>query len=197
MSRARNRSRGTAAIRPQPLWAALAVALGTAAILWLMGRPPICRCGTVELWVASTSSAKTSQMLADWYSTSHVLHGILFFAAFALILRRVSVERRFLLAVALEAAWELIENSPVIINRYRHATVAVGYTGDSILNSMSDIAMMGLGFWLARKLPWQATLVIAIVLELVPLAVIRDNLLLNVWQLIAPNAQLRAWQAGG
>ena len=197
MSR-RPRSRGAGTrMRWQPLAAALGVAIGTAAILWLMGRPPICRCGTVELWVASASSSKTSQMLTDWYSTSHVLHGILFFGVFALALRRVSVERRFLLAVAVEAAWELVENSPVIINRYREATVALGYTGDSILNSMSDIAMMGIGFWLARKLPWQVTVALAIVLELVPLYFIRDNLFLNVWMLIAPNAQVRAWQAGG
>lgn len=197
MTRKPGKARGGGAMRPQPLWAALGVAIGTAAMLWLMGRPPICTCGTIDLWVGSASSPKTSQMLADWYSTSHVLHGILFFAAFALLLRRVSVERRFLLAVALEAAWELVENSPVIINRYRHATVAQGYNGDSILNSMSDIAMMGLGFWLARKLPWQATVALAVILELVPLYVIRDNLLLNVWMLVAPNAQVRAWQAGG
>ena len=184
-------------MRWQPLAAALGVMVATAAILWLMGRPPICRCGTIELWVGSATSPNTSQMLSDWYSTSHVLHGILFFAFFALILRNLSVERRFLIAVMVEAAWELVENSPVIINRYREATVAMGYSGDSILNSMSDIAMMGVGFWLTRKLPWQVTLALVIVLELVPLYVIRDNLLLNIWMLIAPNAQVRAWQAGG
>ena len=197
MSRRPAKRSAGARMRWQPFAAALGVVLGTAAILWLMGRPPICRCGVVDLWVASASSPKTSQMLTDWYSTSHVLHGILFFAVFAVLFRRVSVERRFLLAVALEAAWELVENSPVIINRYREATVALGYTGDSILNSMSDIAMMGVGFWLARKLPWWVTVVLAILLELVPLYVIRDNLLLNIWMLIAPNAQIRGWQAGG
>jgi hypothetical protein len=184
-------------MRWQPLAAALGVALGAAAILYLMGRPPICRCGSVDLWVASASSPRTSQMLADWYSASHMLHGILFFGLFALVLRNLAVERRFLLAVGVEAAWELIENSPVIINRYREETVALGYTGDSILNSMSDIAMMGIGFWIARKLPWQATVALALVLELVPLYVIRDNLTLNVWMLLTPNAQVRAWQAGG
>ena len=190
--------RGTATrMRWQPLAAALGVAIAAAAILWLMGRPLIARSGAIDLWVASASSSKTSQMLFDWYSASHVLHGILLFAALTLLFRRVSVERRFLLAVVLEAAWELVENSPVIIARYREVTVALGYSGETILNSMSEIAMMGVGFWLARKLPWWATLMLAIVLELVPLYVIRDNLTLNVWMLIAPNAEVRAWQGGG
>jgi hypothetical protein len=136
-------------------------------------------------------------MLADWYSFSHVIHGILFYVLLALLLKRVPTERRFLFATALEAAWELVENSPVIIDRYREATIALGYTGDSILNSVSDILMMGLGFWLARKLPVWASVALVIVLELIPLHVIRDNLTLNVWMLVAPNEAVRAWQGGG
>ena len=179
----------------RPLLAALLLVLAAAAILWLMGRPPICSCGRIEWWGAV--GPEQSQMLADWYSFSHVIHGILFYALFALVLKKVPVERRFLYATALEAAWELIENSPVIINRYREATIALGYTGDSILNSVSDILMMGLGFWLARKLPVWASVVLVIVLELIPLHVIRDNLTLNVWMLVAPNEAVRAWQGGG
>ena len=178
----------------RPLIAVLLVALATAAVLWLIGRPPTCTCGRVELW--GPYGREQSQMLADWYSLSHVIHGVLFYAAFALVLKKVPVERRFLYAVGLEAAWELVENSPVIINRYREATIALGYTGDSILNSLSDIAMMGVGFWLARKLPIWATVVLVIILELIPLHVIRDNLTLNIWMLLAPNGTIRSWQAG-
>jgi len=177
--------------------AAIILLIATAAILLAMGRPPICTCGMVDLWVAQANSSKTSQMLSDWYSASHIVHGFLFYAALWLAVRKWPVERRFLIALGVEAGWELLENTPMIINRYREATAALGYTGDSVLNSMSDIAMMGLGFLLARKLPVWAAVVVVIVLELVPLFIIRDNLTLNVWMLLAPNDALKAWQAGG
>ena len=135
-------------------------------------------------------------MLADWYSPSHIVHGFLFYAALWLAARRWPVERRFLVALLVEAAWEIIENTPMIINRYREATAALGYNGDSVLNSLSDIAMMGLGFLLARKLPLWVSIVVVLVLELVPLFVIRDNLTLNVWMLLAPNDAIKAWQTG-
>jgi hypothetical protein len=106
-------------------------------------------------------------------------------------------ERRFLFALTIEAAWEIVENTPMIINRYREATTALGYTGDSVLNSLSDIAMMGLGFLLARRLPVWVSVMIALVLEVVPLITIRDNLTLNVWMLLAPNDAVKAWQSGG
>ena len=178
------------------IFAAYAIVITAAAILLAMGRPPICKCGTIDLWVASTTSSKTSQMLADWYSPSHIVHGFLFFGALWLVARRWPVERRFLAALVVEAAWEVAENTPMVINRYREATASLGYTGDSVLNSLSDMAMMGLGFFLARKLPLWAAITVVIVLELVPLYTIRDNLTLNVWMLLAPNATIKAWQAG-
>ena len=135
-------------------------------------------------------------MLADWYSPSHIVHGFLFFGALWLVARRWPVERRFLAALVVEAAWEVAENTPMVINRYREATASLGYTGDSVLNSLSDMAMMGLGFFLARKLPLWAAITVVIVLELVPLYTIRDNLTLNVWMLLAPNHAMMAWQAG-
>ena len=182
----------------RPARAALAVAFivaASAALLYLMGRPPICTCGEIDLWVGQVNSSRTSQMLSDWYSPSHIVHGFLFYAALWLVARKWPVERRFVAAVTIEAAWEIVENTPMIINRYREATAALGYTGDSVLNSVSDIAMMALGFLIARKLPFWWAVAVVIALELIPLAVIRDNLTLNVWMLLAPNEAITAWQA--
>jgi hypothetical protein len=134
-------------------------------------------------------------MLADWYSFSHVVHGLVFYALLWLVARRTSVEWRFLAALAVEAAWEVIENTPMVIDRYRTATAALGYTGDTIINSLSDIAMMALGFLAARKLPSWAAVLLLLALEIVPLLVIRDNLFLNVWMLVAPSDAIRDWQS--
>jgi hypothetical protein len=177
--------------------AALLIVAAAALALLAMGRNPICTCGTIDLWVGARDSPKTSQMLADWYSLSHIVHGLLFYAALWLVARRWPVEWRFVVALAIEAGWEEIENTPMVIDRYRATTAALGYTGDSVINSLSDIAMMALGFLAARKLPLWAAVALLIVLELVPLAVIRDNLALNIWTLLAPNAAVQAWQAGG
>ena len=174
---------------------AAAILLASAAIEFAMGRHPICTCGTVDLWVGSRDSAKTSQMLADWYSLSHVVHGLLFYAALWLVFRRSSVGARFVAALLIESSWEVIENTPFVIDRYRETTAALGYSGDSVLNSMSDVLMMCLGFLTARKLPVWASVLLVLLLEAVPLFVIRDNLTLNVWNLLAPDPALQAWQA--
>jgi hypothetical protein len=177
--------------------AALIIIGTAAAIEFAMGRHPICTCGTVELWVGARDSPKTSQMLADWYSLSHVVHGLLFYAGLWLIARQWPVEKRFLAALLIECAWEIAENTPFVIDRYRTATAALGYNGDSIVNSVSDMLMMCVGFLIARKMPIWAAVVLLIALELVPLLVIRDNLTLNIWMLLAPSDSLRAWQAAG
>src|SRR4051812_33846750 len=178
-------------------WLLTLVIFGAAAaILLAIGRNPICTCGTVDLWVGARDSAKTSQMLADWYSFSHIVHGLLFYGALWLLARRYAVERRFIAALLIEATWEVVENTPVVIDRYRVTTAALGYTGDSVLNSLSDMLMMALGFFVARKLPVRAAVALVLVLEVIPLFAIRDNLTLNVWQLIAPNKALQLWQAG-
>ena len=160
-----------------------------------MGRSPICTCGRVELWVGARDSPTTSQMLLDWYSLSHVVHGLLFYAALWLLVRRSPVEKRFLAALLIECAWEVTENTPFVIDRYRATTAALGYSGDSVINSISDILMMCIGFLAARKLPVWASVLLLLTLELVPLFVIRDNLFLNVWNLLAPNDGIAAWQA--
>ncbi|WP_084184580.1 DUF2585 family protein [Sphingomonas astaxanthinifaciens] len=159
-----------------------------------MGRPPLYKGGLIQLW--GPVGPKQSQMIFDWYSASHIIHGFLFYAILHTIGRPKKPEQRLLLATIVESAWELVENSPVIINRYREATIALGYRGDSILNSVSDILLMIAGFLLAKRLPVWASVMIVLVLELVPLAIIRDNLTLNIWMLVAPNDAIRHWQAG-
>lgn len=176
---------------------ALLILAAAAAIELAMRRHPICTCGSIDLWVGSRDSSNTSQMLADWYSFSHIVHGLLFYATLWLVARRWPVERRFLAAMLIEASWEVAENTPLVIDRYRATTAALGYSGDSVLNSMSDILMMALGFLIARRLPVWASIVLVIALEIVPLFAIRDNLTLNIWALLAPNAAVQAWQAGG
>ena len=177
-------------------WVTLAIVAVMALVLLAMGRTPICTCGTVKLWYGTVQSAENSQHLADWYSLSHVVHGLIFYGLGWLTLRRRPWQMRMALATLLEAAWEVLENSPVIIDRYRAVTIALGYEGDSVVNSVADIGWMLLGFALARRLPLWATVALGIALELLALAVIRDNLTLNLWMLIAPSDAIRSWQAG-
>ncbi|MEJ7927869.1 DUF2585 domain-containing protein [Sphingobium sp. AN641] len=171
------------------------IALGACLALLAMGRPPICTCGTVEFWHGAIDSGN-SQHVADWYSPSHVIHGFLFYGAAWLLLRERPMGVRLAVAVAVEAAWELLENSPVIIDRYRTATIALGYSGDSILNSMSDIGMMALGFLFAGRASWRVTLAIGLGFEMLTLWVIRDNLTLNVLMLTFPIEAVKTWQSG-
>ena len=173
----------------------VAIVVAAAAILLLMGRPPICTCGHVALWHGAIDGG-TSQHLFDWYSPSHVIHGSLFYAAGWWLLRRWPVARRFLVALLIEVTWEIVENSPTIIDRYRTTTMALGYTGDSVLNSLSDIGCMAVGFLLARRVPVPATIALALAAELLTLAVIRGNLALNVLMLLRPIDAVRTWQAG-
>lgn len=161
-----------------------------------MGRSLLCPCGHLSLWHGRVQSAENSQQLADWYSLSHLVHGFLFYAAAWAVLRRWPWRTRLVFAVALEAVWEVLENSPVIIDRYRAVTMAWGYTGDSIVNSVADIGCMVVGFALARRLPIWSSAAAVIALELIALAAIRDNLALNLVMLIAPVEAIRGWQAG-
>lgn len=175
--------------------AALALVAAAGAVLLVMGRPPICTCGTIELWHGAID-AGNSQHLADWYTPSHIIHGFIFYALGWALLRRRPVGERMLLAIAIEAGWEILENSPMIIDRYREATIALGYTGDSVINSLADIGWMMAGFMLARRLPVAATVALAAAFELLTLWLIRDNLALNILMLVWPIESVRLWQGG-
>lgn len=180
-----------------PAAAGAAIVAGAAVILWSVGQPLICRCGTVKLWMGEVLSAENSQHLVDWYSPSHFIHGLLFYGLLWLVARRVPVAWRAVAAVLIESAWEILENSPIIIDRYRAATISLGYSGDSVINSLSDIGFMLLGFAFAARMPVAASILLAILLELVVGYVIRDNLTLNILMLVYPLDAVRAWQQGG
>ena len=183
-------------ISPVHLLLALALVAGVAAVLWLMGREPICTCGYVKLWHGETVSAENSQHLADWYTATHVLHGFVFYFVLWLVARRWSIGTRLVLATAVESAWEVFENTDFVIQRYRETTISLDYYGDSIVNSAADLLVTIAGFLLAARLPVWATLALFALIEIILAVVIRDNLTLNVLMLLWPIEAVRRWQGG-
>ena len=165
-----------------------------ATVLHLMGRVWICTCGTIRLWVGDIWSPELSQQLFDWYTASHIVHGILFYGLLRLVLPRAPVLVRLAIAAGLEVSWEIAENSPAVIEAYRKQALAAGYTGDSILNSLSDTVSMMTGFALARLLPWQATVALVLALEIGVGALVHDNLTLNILNFIHRFPAIEAWQ---
>lgn len=183
-----------------PLW--LYIVLGAAifllagATLLAMGRLPWCECGTIKLWHGVVWSSENSQHVFDFYTFSHIPHGFGFYCIAWLLARRLPVGLRGVLATFAEAVWEVFENTDFIITRYREKTMAFDYYGDSVINSMGDIAATVLGFWLAASLPVRAIITLTILLEIALGYLIRDNLTLNLIMLIYPHEGIKQWQMG-
>jgi len=177
--------------------AAIAVFIITAgAELW-MGRLPLGPDGRFGLWEGDIWSSEQSQRFADPYTFSHTIHGMLFYAFLWLVARKLPVRYRFIEALMLEAAWEILENSPIIINRYREVTISLGYVGDSVFNSLSDIVFAGLGFLFAWRARLWVTVLVIIAMEVGTALWVRDNLALNIIMLVHPVDAIKAWQTAG
>lgn len=176
---------------------ALLLAAAAAAVLLAMGRAPICPCGTVRLWHGDIWSAENSQHLTDWYTPSHLLHGLLFYLALHWLTPRLRLGPGLVLATLVECGWEVLENTDAMIGRYRETTIALGYYGDSVLNSTADVAAMWLGFLIAARAPVWASVLLFLAAEVVVGLAIRDGLLLNVLMLVWPVPAVLDWQAGG
>lgn len=167
-----------------------------AVYLLSIGREPICKCGYVKLWHGEVVSSENSQHISDWYTPSHVIHGFIFFGLLWLFARRLSFGWRLAIATLVEAAWEIVENSDAVIERYRAVTISLDYYGDSVLNTVCDVLAMVLGFFLAARLPVWATVALAIGFEAFTIWMIRDGLALNVLMLLYPLDWVAEWQAG-
>ena len=182
--------------RLTPILVTLGIILLTAAWLLWIGREPWCKCGYIKLWHGQVVSAENSQHISDWYTPSHIIHGFLFFGALWLVARKLSFGWRLAIATLVECAWEIVENSDAVIERYRSVTISLDYFGDSVLNTVCDVLAMVLGFWLASKLPVWATVALIILFEGVTMWIIRDGLALNVLMLVWPLDSVAQWQAG-
>jgi hypothetical protein len=194
---------GTLAPNRNAILASVAISIVAVVILLAMDRPPMCECGYVKLWHGDINSMGNSQHIADWYTPSHIIHGPIFYAFGWLLFHKwkiggeTAVKWGLPFAVFLEAAWEVLENTPFVIDRFRSVTANWGYSGDSVLNSFADIGWMAVGFYLAMRLPIKLTIVLAIIGEVVAGLVVRDGLTLTVIMLLFPIDAIAQWQAGG
>lgn len=192
----------TAKLAPSTSWlVGAALIVIQAATLHHFGQPFFAASGRIQLWANDPFSPDMSQQLTDWYSFSHIIHGFVFFGVLRLMAPRVPLGVRFLIAMGVEVTWEIAENSPAVIQHYREQALAAGYVGDSIVNSLSDTLMMSLGFFIASRVRARYVVALAVAFELFTAYMIRDNLTLNVINLIAPSQwtpiqAIHRWQAG-
>jgi Protein of unknown function (DUF2585) len=173
------------------------ILVGQGLTLWYFGQPFFCECGVVKVWEGDVASNGNSQQLADWYTFSHIIHGLLFFGLLSLFAKHVPLSYRLIIALGIEVAWEVFENTPWLINHYRQQALAAGYTGDSIFNSLWDSVAMIVGFVMAWRFPVWASVAFIIAAEVFVAYMIRDGLALNIINLIYPFEFIRVWQMGG
>ena len=178
----------------KPIVVLLLIAAGW--ILHSMGRLWIAASSKIYPLILDAWSPENSQHIADPYSTSHFLHGLVFFWLFFALRRRLSAGARLIIGLVIEIGWEILENSPIIIERYRSATASLGYTGDTVLNSISDIVFCIMGYYVARRIGWRASVGLFVIIEVLMALAYRDNLTLNIIMLIAPSDAIRIWQMG-
>lgn len=178
-----------------PWIAVLTIVIAAAFQLRFQGRSWICTCGHFRFWLSSAWSAETSQQLFDPYSFTHVLHGLALFGLLALAIPKLLVRWRFVLAILFEALWEIVENTNLVIERYRAMTAALGYNGDSVINSLGDLLACGVGFWLAYALGLRRSIILFLIIEAALLLTIKDSLLLNILMLIFKLDGIKLWQA--
>ncbi len=179
------------------IWIIIILVALQAVVLFFFGQPGICECGYVKVWEGDVASSGNSQHLTDWYTFSHIIHGFLFYLLLWLVFPKMPVWKRLLIAMGIEIGWELLENTPMVINHYRQQALAQGYTGDSIINSVFDTLAMMLGFFMARKWPVWSIVAIGVGLEVFTGMMIRDGLALNVLNLIHIFPGVAHWQKGG
>ena len=168
-----------------------------AIVMYAMGREVMCSCGYIKLWHGLVQSSENSQHIFDWYTFTHIIHGLVFYLLISLFGKRLSFWQKLATAVFLESAWEVLENTDFIINRYREGTISLNYFGDSIINAIGDVAAMAAGFWFAAKKPVWMSLALYIVIEVFLLFWIRDNFTLNVIMILFPIEGIKTWQTGG
>ncbi len=179
-----------------PILALTIILIVTVLLLRTQGRIWICACGQILLWAGDTMSSDNSQHISDPYTFTHILHGFIFFWLLVLILPRLSLTWRFVIAIFIEAAWEVVENTSFVIERYREVTASLGYTGDSIINSVADIFFCGIGFILVKYLGFWRSFILFIIIELILAFWIRDSLILNIIMLLYPLDAIKEWQLG-
>ena len=171
------------------------ILIATVVQLRLQGRLWVCTCprifATGDAW-----GSQTSQLFLDPYSLTHLAHGLMFAGLLGLVFRRTPPSWRLVIAVGLESAWEIIENTNTVIDRYRAATASLDYHGDTIVNSLGDITACAIGFMLARKLGWVRSIILFLAVEIVLVLWIRDSLILEIIMLIHPIQAIKVWQLG-
>lgn len=180
----------------KPYFASVGITALMVVLLATQGRIWWCKYADYNPWVSDAWSTHTSQHLFDPYVFTHILHGVLFYWLASLIFPKMSFGWRFFIAILAESAWEVLENSSYIIEKYRENTASLDYFGDSIFNSVGDVLACAFGFWLAYKLKFWWSLAFFLIVEIILLLTIRDSLLLNILLLVYPIDAIKNWQTG-